>query len=424
MQVTGEPHPNPMRRFVPLALVAAGLVISAPLLLGTGDSADPSLPHVIQPEGEGRTATVILHDGQVITGTLVEETDEAITLNINGIRTTIEIGKIRESYIQAPIEDRYRSVRASIDDDDAEQLIQLARWLMKNERNDLALAEINGVLEKEPFNETAKNLKTIAEQNIRLQEARNNDNSPDAPKRPRERIQRDAPDFPMLTDSDINTIRVWEVDEENPPRMRIDPETLESAFELYADNKLVPETAAGREAILRSSAKEQLNFLFELQARELYPEVQVLDDPKSIKVFRDHVHRTWLRNACATTKCHGGTEAGRFRLIRTTTNTPPVYYTNLWILENYRTEEGLPLLNFQDPAESILLKMALPRTESSTPHPDVLGWRFVFRSPEDRNYRRTVDWIESMWTPRPDYDIDYDPPTAMEPDAEADRGSR
>lgn len=424
VQVTGEPHPNPMRRFVPLALVAAGLAVSAPALLGAGPSAKTVTTQSGQPESEGRTATIILHDGQVITGTLVEETDEAITLNINGIRTTIEIGKIRESYIQAPIEDRYRRVRASIDDDDAEQLIQLARWLMKNERNDLALAELNGVLEKEPFNETASNLKTVAEQNIRLKEARNNDNRQDAPRKPRERVERDAPDFPLLTDSDINTIRVWEVDEENPPRLRIDPGTLESAFELYADHNLVPETAAGREAILRASTKEQLNFLFELQARELYPEVQVLDDPKSIKIFRDHVHRTWLRNACATTKCHGGAEAGRFRLIRTTTNTPPVYYTNMWILENYRTEEGLPLLNFQDPAESPLLKMALPRTETNTPHPDVLGWRFVFRSSEDRNYRRTVDWIESMWTPRPDYDIDYDPPTAMEPEAEADRGSR
>ncbi|GAB5496916.1 MAG: hypothetical protein Phyf2KO_19960 [Phycisphaerales bacterium] len=424
MQVTGEPHPNPMRRFVPIALAATVIAMSAPVLLGAGESGAPSPAHTGQPEGEGRTATIILHDGQVITGTLVEETDEAITLNINGIRTTIEIGKIRESYIQAPIEDRYRSVRASIDDDDAEQLIQLARWLMKNERNDLALKELNGVLEKEPFNETAKNLKTVAEQNIRLQEARKNDNRGNNANKLRDRVQRDAPDFPMLTDSDINTIRVWEVDEESPPRLRIDPGTLESAFELYSDHKLVPETAAGREAILRSSAKEQLNFLFELQARQLYPEIQVLDDPKSIKIFRDHVHRTWLRNACATTKCHGGAEAGRFRLIRTTSNTPQVYYTNMWILENYRTDEGLPLINFQDPAESVLLKMALPRTETDQPHPDVLGWRFVFRSPEDRNFRRTVEWIESMWTPRPDYDIDYDPPTAMEPEAEADRGSR
>lgn len=413
-----------MRRFAPLALLAASLGVVAPSWSSAETSDRESFGQTTQPESEGRTATIIMHDGQVITGTLVEETDEAITLNINGIRTTIETSKIRESYIQAPIEDRYRQVRASIDDDDAEQLVQLARWLIKNHRNDLAVAELNGVLEKEPFNETAKNLKTVAEQNLKLEAARQKADRGDDAEAPRGRIRRPQPDFPMLSDRDINVIRIWEVDENDPPRLRIDPGTLESAFEMYSDNKLVPETAAGREAILRASEKEQLNFLFTLQARELYPEIEVLEDPKSIKTFRDHVHRTWLRNACATTKCHGGTEAGRLRLIRTTSNTPPVYYTNMWILEHYRTDDGLPLINFQDPAESVLLKMALPRMETDTPHPEVLGWRPVFRSAEDRNFRRTVDWIESMWTPRPDYDIDYDPPTAMEPEAEADAGSR
>ncbi len=59
-----------------------------------------------QPEEEGRVATVVLHDGQVMTGTLVSESDNSITLMINGIRSTIEHSKIRESYIQPPVEER------------------------------------------------------------------------------------------------------------------------------------------------------------------------------------------------------------------------------------------------------------------------------------------------------------------------------
>lgn len=101
-----------------------------------------------------------------------------------------------------------------------------------------------------------------------------------------------------------------------------------------------------------------------------------------------------------------------------------MYYTNLWIIEHYRTDEGEALLDFQNPAESLLLKMALPQHETSTPHPDIPGWRPVFRSVEDRGYRRSTEWIESMWTPRPDYDIDYDPPTAMEPESDQEPRGR
>ena len=137
------------------------LVASASIAVGLTPApthAQDSASRTNQPE-EGRTATIILHDGQVITGTLVEESDEAVTLTINGIRTTIETRKIRESYIQPPIEERYKATRASIDDDDAESLIQLAKWLMDKGRYDLALIELDGVLEHEPFNDAARSLR-------------------------------------------------------------------------------------------------------------------------------------------------------------------------------------------------------------------------------------------------------------------------
>ena len=60
--------------------------------------------------------------------------------------------------------------------------------------------------------------------------------------------------------------------------------------------------------------------------------------------------------------------------------------------------------------------MALSRSASLTPHPDVgrgpgsRGWRPVFRSTEDRRFQQAVDWIRSMYRPRPDYPIDYQPP--------------
>ncbi len=379
-----------------------------------------------QPEEEGRVATVVLHDGQVMTGTLVSESDNSITLMINGIRSTIEHSKIRESYIQPPVEDRYRTMRATIEDDDTERLLQIVRWLIDKERSDLALEELKGILKLEPFNKEAVNLKTVAEQNLKLQAARNEPKDPveNEPAKQRRRANMAIPDFPLLTDEQINLIRVWEIDEKDPPKMRIKRETLEAVFEAYNEHPKVPETAAGRDAILAASQQEQLRFLFSIPARDFYHEIQVLEDPESIRMFRDSVHRTWLRNACATTKCHGGVEAGRLTLVRATATKPEVYYTNMLILERYRTNEGQAILNFQDPAESLLLKMALPRSQTDTPHPEVPGWRAVFKTTEDRNYRRAAEWIDAMWTPRPDYNIDYDPPTAMEPPAQANEGGR
>jgi len=375
-----------------------------------------------QPE-EGRVATVVLHDGQVINGTLVEETDDAITLLINGIRTTLPTSKIRESYIQPPIEERYKAVRATIDDDDAEALVQLARWLMDKGRHDLAIVELDGVLKHEPFNDQARSLRVIAEQNIKLQANRNkkdDEKEPDRPKRPAQ----DEPDFPLLTPEDVNLIRVWEINEKNPPSLTIPRETMEAVIEKYAGHPRIPDSAADRAAILAMEPADQLRLLFALQAREFYPEVQVHEDPEAIRIFRDQVQKTWLRNACATTRCHGGTEAGRFRLVRSTASDPEVYYTNMYIIEHYRTDEGFPLLDFQNPADSLLLKMCLPRRETDVAHPLVRGWRPVFRSEDDRNYRRAVDWIDALWTPRPDYEIDYDPPSAMEPADPKVDGSR
>lgn len=404
-----------------LALIL-GVAICGAVLPSQAPALAQSAEQEEQPD-EGRVATVVLHDGQVINGTLVEETDDAVTLLINGIRTTIPTSKIRESYIQPPIEERYKAVRATIDDDDAEALVQLARWLMDKGRHDLALVELDGVLKNEPFNDQARSLRVIAEQNIKLQANRNkkdDDKEPERPKRPAE----EEPDFPLLTAEDVNLIRVWEIDEKNPPSLTIPRETMEDVIAKYAGHPRIPDTATDRAAILAMEPADQLRLLFALQAREFYPEVQVHEDPEAIRIFRDQVQKTWLRNACATTRCHGGTEAGRFRLVRSTANDPEVYYTNMYIIEHYRTDDGFPLLDFQNPADSLLLKMCLPRRETDVPHPLVRGWRPVFRSEDDRNYRRAVDWIDALWTPRPDYEIDYDPPSAMEPADPKVDGSR
>ncbi|MEM9661766.1 MAG: hypothetical protein AAF937_05610 [Planctomycetota bacterium] len=420
-----------LRRCIPTSTIAACLLsgsVAAAVVRTSPAHQGTAVPAEHQPE-EQRTATVVLQDGQVITGELVEETEEQVVLLISGVRTTITTDRIRESYIQPPIEERYRRIRATIDEDDAEQLVQIAEWLMARSRPDLAIPDLEAALRADPFNERARELLRVATEARKLLEARDGDRqTPDEAEADRP-ASRPAPAdvakaFPLITDDDVNIMRVYEVDLDNPPRMVIERETMEAVFEAFAGQPGVPATQAGREALLQAPPSEQLELLFSLRAREFYNDVRVVNEPDALRRFRDDVYGTWLARGCASFRCHGGAEAGRLQLPRARKADPKVYLTAAIILESFRTAEGTPLLDFADPAQSVLLQAGLPRHLSSAPHPEVTGWRPVFRSEQDGRFREGIAWIDAMYTPRPTYPIDYTPLTSMEPSEQTQRSGR
>ncbi|MGP1271775.1 MAG: hypothetical protein ACTS22_00420 [Phycisphaerales bacterium] len=404
---------------LPLLLIALTAGSAAPGQPEENDPTEPaSAPAEEPPADPGpRTATVILHDGQVLTGELFAESPERVVLLINGVRTTIETRRIRESYIQPPVLDRYRTIRRTIADDDVDGLIQIAEWLIAKGRPDLAIPDLELALEADPFARRARELRLIALEAIRLRESRTTPaERDDNTTQPRTTPTCAEPaDFPLITEADVNLIRVYEVDLDNPPRMTLERRHMEAVLDEFAGQPGVPGTAAGREALLDAPVAEQLATLFRLRAREHYHRVEIHEEPESLRRFRDDVFRTWLNNACATARCHGGAEAGRLRLARASRTDPKVYLTNLVILDRYKTEDGAPLIDYAAPASSRLLQAGLPRHVAEFPHPEVQGWRPVFRGINGGQFREAVDWIQSMYVPRPDYPIAYTPPTAMEP---------
>jgi hypothetical protein len=40
-------------------------------------------------------------------------------------------------------------------------------------------------------------------------------------------------------------------------------------------------------------------------------------------------------------------------------------------------------------------------------------------SPDDQNFAATVRWIKAMYTPRPEYPIEYQPPKSLVPPTDA-----
>jgi hypothetical protein len=384
-------------------------------------------PPAEQPPAEANPETVvILKDGQRFTGFMIERTPEKVVLRIAGIDMTLKASSVERVEVLAPVEERYRQMRAVIDDSDAEQLLMLAEWLRVRARWDLALQEIDQALAAKPGHPEALKLRLLVQSEKELAEK---------PRVPRNvhgagpGAQEGEPAFPLLSPAEINTIKVFEINLKDPPRMAIPRETVDQLIESYKNDRRMPQTPEERALLHRASPSKVLDLMFKLRARELYPQVKVIDQPRSMRLFRDSVHGTWLMNSCATTRCHGGAESGRLRLFNKRINTDETVYTNFVILERYRLPDGKPLINYDEPGESPLLQMGLARDVSKYPHPVVPAaeargdlWKPFFRNVDEMRFQQAIEWIKAMYRPRPEYPIEYKPPTPEAVMPAADEG--
>ncbi len=442
-------------------IVAAGALLGVALLpeshprhqihtIANHISPDPASPDPASPDettnpdapkpDPGIVECVItLASGRKITGELIRENDLIVVVGVNGIETTFQRKAVAKIVILPPVEERYNEMRSAIPDDDIDARLALVEWLRARKAYSLAIEELEAVLRISPSNPHAKLLHTWLTEYNKLRPARKNDTnsttsssttsssttSSPSPKntsrtrhtRTPNRLERNT--IPPLTPEQINLMRVYEIDLRDPPRLRVPDETLQTLMtrkpDAFSPNK------EQRDAIFKLPEIEKLKILFTHKARDLYPQVIVLEDPQSMKNFKENVHaqRGWLINACATTRCHGGPDAGDFRLINTRTNSDATVYTNFLIIEQYTLPNGSPLIDYQAPERSPLLQMGMVSKNALTPHPEIpegfpgTGFRPIFRSTRDRKYRDAIEWIRSMYQPRPEYD--FLNPTQPEP---------
>jgi hypothetical protein len=421
-----------------LTACAAALALALPLLLAlarapddldTAPLAPTSLAATAQPTDEPPPLPEVIlsfRDGREVQGLLVERTDDTYLVRINGIDTPFPEQSVDRVRTLPPVLERYRRMRDALADDDIEGILLLSEWLRVRGLYQLALDEVDRVLALEPYNGQASDMRTWLVGQIALsarrQAARPDPTAEadaDADGRPRLSRTPREDDYPSLTGDEINLLRVYEVDLANPPRLLISRETTEAFFKAYAEHELIPATRSGRDALLRQRPDKILELMFRLQAREFYPEVRVLDDPAAFALFRERLIGSsgWVQNFCASNRCHGGEEAGRLWIQTRRPNSDASVYTNFLVLDRFRLADGTPLINYDEPARSPLLQMGLPREDSLYPHPEVgatrasRGWRPIFRSTSDRDFVRGVEWVRSMYRPRPDYPIDFEPPS-------------
>jgi hypothetical protein len=353
---------------------------------------------------------VLLNDGRRITGRLAERTDEYVVITVAGLPAKFNIADINEITPMRPVEERHKELRAGIDDTDEERLLNLAEWARSKGRLDLALEDVTQVLKVNPSNEAAARLKTLIDAQIEL-ERRKKEETRGAESDTAAKT--DKTKFPLLNEEDINIIRVYEVDLADAPRMSISQEAVRNFIETYAGQGPVPSSKDGKETFARRSVARILSAMFELQAREFYADVKILENPKRMRDFREDVQR-WIVPSCATTECHGGNQGGRLRLYSKRQNADASAYTNFYILDRFRTEDGLALIDYDTPNRSPLLQFGLPRESALYKHPELAAegrntMKPIFKNERDDRFQATVEWITSMYQPRPEYPIEYTP---------------
>jgi hypothetical protein len=450
-------------RQAPVGVIAAPvLLLATGLRAGVGPGAEPDpAPSSAEPAvatdpapaaepdpagrrdadpGAVRECLVILNDGRLVRGLFVRRDDDGtVTVRVGGVETTFAASSVSDLQLLAPVRERYEQMRAAIDPEDVASRVALVEWLRDREMYDEALAEVDGVLELEPFHPQARRHKTWLEAQIELRDRKAR---PIRPARPdgagdagpddagpdgaaQARVRQRWAEFPLLTPDEVNLIRVYEVDLANPPRMRIERSTIEALLRDHGRHDAMPQTPGQRAALFDRPAAEILELMFRVKARELYGQVKVLEDPPAMQAFRQSIagRAGWLVNACATVQCHGGQDAGRLTLVGRRANSDEALYTNFFILDQHRLADGTPLIDYAEPARSPLMHLGMRRDQSLYPHPktdsDRDRWRAVFRDADDPRFRQAAEWIRSLYRPRPDYGIAWEPPAPTADDGDA-----
>ncbi|MDP1662141.1 MAG: hypothetical protein Q8L55_09525 [Phycisphaerales bacterium] len=424
-----------------LALTLLSLALVQPTPQPQAVPPGPSAPAMAEPPAEPARPVRVdvnpeiilyLKDGSVFQGLLVKQDDKVCVIEIAGVPVTFAADRIDHVRTLAPVLERYRELRTATPETDIDQRITLIRWLADRKQVELALAEAELLLTKNPkhFGATrlAGDLRTRYELLVKPAiPAGDEADRPEPAAAPGD--ERITPrEFPFLTEAQVALMKVFEVDLAARPRVIFPRDAAARMLEEYASSPLVPASREGKDAILRQDPLETVGLMFRLRARSYYETVHVVDQPEPMRRFRDDVQRVTLMGGCATSQCHGGRDAGRLVLSTYRPHTDITLYTNYYILNNFRTADGQPLIDWNKPEQSLLLQLALPRELSRFRHPSVISegkevWRAPLTGPDDRRAAGIVDWIKSAYRPRPDYSLDYTPFRPFTPPPTAGTGS-
>ncbi|MEM7228614.1 MAG: hypothetical protein AAF432_07345 [Planctomycetota bacterium] len=371
---------------------------------------------LVEPE-DGQFGTVFMRDGQRRYGIIHEDAFDGVVVEIEGISVRLKRELVDEVFLDPTFKEQYEHYKSLLRPGMTVERYRFAEWLVEHREWRLAEEELLIVLSEDPIAE-ARQLMGVVEAQLDMQRERDARAAEQAltPVEPRATPTMKA--GTLLTDRDVNIVRVYEIDFRNPPRVTVRPDTIRRLIENHGTNPKIPTAGNARSALFRADPVDLVRLIFDVRARELYHEIEVNSEPFALNMFRQRVHNSWLMNNCATSRCHGGPDAGRFKLHRRRYTEPKIRYTNFLILERLEIDPEWPLLNYERPGDSLIVQYGLPRHLARKPHPQVPGWKPVFAGRHNKMRDQAVQWIQSMLRPRPDYPVEFEMPSPVDATAE------
>lgn len=365
---------------------------------------------------EAREAVVTTLDGLTLEGELIGQDETTVTLMISGIKTPIPRKTIDSIQLKEAPAEQYRKMRAELEDDDLDGRYRLAYTMYEKKWYELSLQELSALERDFPDSEKVRALKSVVQGSMERERQRQTETSrpattPRTPQTPVNVVTEMPGHDQRLTEEQINLIKVYEVDLDAQPNVIVTDETIQKLFENYASSDRLK---MDQREFRRLPGHEKLGVLFDLQARDLYKDVIVRQDPPAIRAFRSELHSRYVLNYCAAKGCHGDGSPGGLFLFRIQPNSDATVYTNFYILNQKHTDRGA-MIDRDEPRRSLLLQFGLKRDAASVPHPDVKGWRPRFNDEQDPLFQRYAEVIDQLWKPAPKYGINYSPPIWKKP---------
>jgi hypothetical protein len=309
------------------------------------------------------------------------------------------------------VEDEYARRVKRLAPNDVEGHFELAMWCKEKQAWSLLRKECTHVLLLEPDHEQARLLLELAKANLPDEEeagesgpARESGGGP-APGE----VSR------LVTDDEIQILRRAELDCNVPERITV--KFKNDAVRRYA-SEMIRDPDKRRWFYGLSPAEKAQTILCDESVRERFAkDIFITSDPQRFRTFERQVLPI-IQRGCATSNCHGGPDAGRFRLHTGRRLSPNEVYTNYLLLFEF-TRDSEKMINRSFADRSLLLHYGLKDAVVDEFHPTRHPTEIepVYQSPTDRDYLTVQDWIRTLDVIPPEYGINLnEPPSAKSPD--------
>jgi hypothetical protein len=355
-------------------------------------------------------AVLVTTDGQRFRGQLIVETEEIVVLEVGGIETRFDRGDVESLEFPETAEQEYERERADLRDSNLSGRYELAFRMYERRAFEVAKRELVSLDQDFPQTPRVVELLNIVDAQLRLETSRGsaeqNAQAEGSPTFDRSERSRDPRLDRYLSDEQINLIRVYEINLGEQPRVAIPGPVMDEAFARFADQPGVPRGRRAQGEFKRRPGYEQLALLFDLRAREFYPQVQVRQEPAALTGYRRSANANYVARYFAPLFGQGAIEG--LTLLSDRPDLEEEAYTNFYSLSTF-TYDGLPMIDRLNPELSLLLQWGLEREAARHPAPEIEGWRPQYRSTQDPEFLQQVEWIERLYDDLPDYGFRFEP---------------